>query len=332
MSTVSRRQFLYSLGVIGAGAGLTMGWLLGDCEASEQSETRVMMGTVVTISARNESRSLLEDTLEQVFADMAGAEAVFTRHDSAAPLGVLNGQGVLRDAPGPLVSLLSDSLHLAERTQGGFNPATVPVLDALAVNGVPSVGELPASVLSDLKVLTDSRGIQMKGGTIRLAHAGMGVSLDGIAKGHIVDLAAASLERHGITDFLVNAGGDIRVGRPGTSGKEWTIGIQNSADPARNIRTLPMRSGAMATSGNYESLASRGYNHLVPSDPSALSSRAAVTVTAPTCAQADSLATALFAMGRKNGTAFIDSLPGCACLWQGENSLVPSGNWPKSIC
>ena len=327
MSTVSRRQFLYSLGVIGAGAGLAMEGLLGDCEASELSETRVMMGTVVTISARNESRLLLDETLEQVFGEMAGAEAVFTRHDSAAPLGVLNGQGVVRDAPAPLVSLLSDSLHLAERTQGGFNPATVPVLDALAVNAVRSVEELPASVLSDLNVLTDPRGIQVKGGTIRLAHSGMGVSLDGIAKGHIVDLAAASLERHGITDFLVNAGGDIRVGSPAGSGRGWTIGIQDGADPARNIRAVRMRSGAMATSGNYESLASRGYNHLVPSDPSDLSSLAAVTVTAPTCALADSQATALFAMGRKKGTAFIHRQPGCACLWQTEKGVTASADW-----
>lgn len=331
MSTVSRRQFLYSLGVVGVGAGLGLAGFAESGKLSELTKTRLMMGTFVTITVRNESRTLLDEAIEQAFTEIAQAEVLFTRHNSSSPLGVLNEQGVLRDAPGPVVSLLEESLRLARRTQGGFNPATSPVLAALAAHGATSVAALPVTVLADLKAFSDPNGIIVQGNTVRLEKSGMGVSLDGIAKGHIVDLAAASLEGRGVTDYLVNAGGDIRVGPDAATGQGWMVGIQDGAKPAENITTVRLRSGAIATSGNYESLASKGYRHLVSTVGDELSIDASVSVVAPSCTEADSLATALYAMGVEKGTEYINRQPGYACLWQTKNGLVSSLNWSNIL-
>lgn len=335
MSTVSRRQFLCSLGALGAGvaAGL-IGFARSPSRParSERTETRLMMGTFVTVTARHESEALVTEALAQVFAAMAGDEAVFTRHDAASPLGVLNAQGVLKDAPRPLIALLKGSLGLAGHTGGGFNPATVPVLEALAASGVPSLHALAAPERAALARLTDPGAVAVRGDTIRLEHSGMGVSLDGVAKGRIVDLAAARLERRGVTDYLVNAGGDIRIGPDISKDGGWRIGIEDAADPARNIAVVGLRQGALATSGNYESRRTRRYDHIVPSGGAGGPAPSGVTVTAATCAEADALATALFAMGVDRGTAYIDRLPGAACLWQTEAGLVPSANWAGTAC
>ena len=332
MSTVSRRYFLYAMGVFGACAGLKLTGQDRNDRLPKLAETRMMMGTFMTITARNESRALMAEALKHAFSAAESAEKMFTRHDATAPLGVLNTQGAVHDAPRPVIALLKDALHLATQTKGAFNPATVPVLDALAAGGVASIKALPASVQTDLNVLADPRNVIVRGDSIRLAQTGMGVSLDGIAKGHIVDLTAACLERHGVTDYLVNAGGDIRVGPGSETGPGWVVGIQDGSNPAKNITTVRLRSGAMATSGNYESLASRGYNHLVSTEEHDLLPRTSVTVTAPTCTRADSLATALFAMGVQKGTACISQVPSCACLWQTEGGMTTSSGWTGEAC
>lgn len=328
MSMVSRRQFLYSLGVIGAGAGFGLPLLSKACTLPETTQTQLMMGTFVTISARNQSASLLEEALADAFQQVKDGEALFTRHSASSPLGVLNAQGSLRNAPAPLLGLLGKSLKLATQTQGGFNPAIVPVLDALNASGAASVSALPKSIQTELRTVTDPRAVAVQGNHIRLSHSGMGLSLDGIAKGHIVDLATARLERRGITDYLINAGGDIRVG---SAGKSWAIGIQDGNNPARNSMVLPLRSGAIATSGNYESLATKGYAHLVPGQLNTRSSLISVTAAAPSCAEADSLATALFAMGTERGAAYLKQHPQYSCVWQTTNGVIPSSQWSHTV-
>ncbi|MEF2145106.1 MAG: FAD:protein FMN transferase [Desulfovibrionaceae bacterium] len=327
---VSRRRFLYSLGVLGAAGCVGVLPCLKQEEGGrlpERSVTKLRMGTFLTIAARHESLTLLDEALESAFQAAYAAESVLTRHAPGSPLGTLNAQGSLRDAPPLLVALLQGALCLARQTRAGFNPATLPALEALSSLGVPTVGALPRSVQRELATLMDPQGITVDGGTIRLKHSGMGVTLDGIAKGRIVDLVAASLERQGVTSYLVNGGGDIRVGSAAAGGKAWRIGIEDAGFPGKNVAGVSLRNRAMATSGNYESRSVKGYDHLVPGQEDCPTKCLAVTVLAPTCAEADALATALFAMGVERGTEYIRQRPACACLWQTSDGIKASAGW-----
>jgi len=331
MSTVSRRQFIYSLGALGSLACTsTLVGLAASANAGglqKRTETKLQMGTFVTITAYSHSRDRLDEAIAKAFQMADEAEKVFTRHESSSPLGVLNAQGVVYDAPIVLISLLKDSLRLTRQTDRGFNSAIVPVLDALSEFDVASVVELPRSVRSELDQLTNPGNVIVKGDSIRLANQGMRVSLDGIAKGHIVDLMAAKLERLGVSNYLINAGGDIRVGPIIPAGQTWNVAIQDATNPSQSVKTIPLRGGAMATSANYESLATKGYDHLVSMEAGQKASHTSVSVTAPTCAEADSLATALFAMGMEKGMRFVDLQPAYACLWQTNAGVFSSANW-----
>lgn len=328
----SRRQSLYMLGLLGAGLGLGgLSVFTDSAQAKPQilEESRVMMGTFVSIKAQHASQTLLEEGLYKAFERMAHGEEMFTRHDSASPLTVLASQGFLKDAPQELCGLCKRALQLSRQSQGAFNPTIAPVLRGLVDYKVATVGELPRGVQTDLATLCDSNGVVMEGRSLRLAHAGMAMTLDGIAKGYIADMAACELEAMGIYDYIINAGGDIRVGTHHAG--PWKIGVQNAQKPTQNSLVARIHSGAIATSGNYDSLPARGYDHLVQRDAligEALQAPLAVTVLAPTCVEADALATALFAMGQERGMSFINSYgAGYACLWQTERACVPSSHW-----
>src|SRR3970040_134836 len=57
------------------------------------------------------------------------------------------------------------------------------------------------------------------------------LDLGGIAKGYGVDRAVEALRRAGVTQALVNVGGDLYALGAAEDGAPWRIGIRSSADP-----------------------------------------------------------------------------------------------------
>lgn len=115
----------------------------------------------------------------------------------------------------------------------------------------------------------------------------------GVVKGWAVERAARVLETLPATDFCLSAGGDMVCRTRLASTPDWRIGIEDPLAPARLVAILPIRNGAVATSG----LAHRD-NHIVDArsgrTPTAVAS---VTVVGQDLVWADIDATAAFALG-----------------------------------
>ena len=137
---------------------------------------------------------------------------------------------------------------------------------------------------------------------------GLQLDLSAIAKGHGVDRVALVLEGLGVTDYLVEVGGDLRTRGRRPDGNAWRIGIERP-DPADRAvqRVVPMGGPrAMATSGDYRNFfetAGRRFAHLI--DPRTgmpvQHDLASVSVLAEDCATADGWATALSILGPETG-------------------------------
>ena len=63
------------------------------------------------------------------------------------------------------------------------------------------------------------------------------IDLGGIGKGWAVDAAAAVLGG-AVTDFLVNAGGDLAVAGDGPGGDGWTVAVEDPRDPTLTLAVL----------------------------------------------------------------------------------------------
>ena len=128
----------------------------------------------------------------------------------------------------------------------------------------------------------------------------------GLVKGWAVDRALDAIRRSGLPAALVNGGGDLAAFGGPAPGEPWRAGIRHPWRPAALAGVLEVR-GAVATSGSYE----RGA-HLVDPHTGRPGGRAAsATVTGPSLAMADALATAL-AVGGDAALAAVDGLPGYA--------------------
>jgi thiamine biosynthesis lipoprotein len=121
----------------------------------------------------------------------------------------------------------------------------------------------------------------------------------GLVKGWAVEQAFTRLVERlrdlGPHDALVNAGGDIAVHSERTDTPEWTIAIEDPADRTRVLRTLALRTGAVATSGT----AARGHHITDPSTGAPAEGLASATVIGPELTWADVFATAAFVKGSR---------------------------------
>jgi FAD:protein FMN transferase len=116
----------------------------------------------------------------------------------------------------------------------------------------------------------------------------------GVVKGWAVERAARSLRALAGTDMCLSAGGDMVCHVAGPDSPDWRIGIEDPHDPTRVVAVVPVRNGAVATSG----LAHRG-GHVVDARTGAVPDGiASVTVVHDELVWADIDATAAFAMGR----------------------------------
>ena len=115
----------------------------------------------------------------------------------------------------------------------------------------------------------------------------------GVVKGWAVERAAQAFDELSDTDYCLSAGGDMTCRVVDPDAEAWRIGVEDPHDPDNLVAVVPIRRGAIATSG----LNRRG-NHITDArtgrTPGALAS---VTVVHPSLTQADIDATAAFALG-----------------------------------
>ena len=128
----------------------------------------------------------------------------------------------------------------------------------------------------------------------------------GVVKGWAIQNAAELLQKMGVKNFYIDAGGDIQTGGTNAKGGEWSIGIRNPFKQDEIIKVLYPRGQGVATSGTYV----RGQHIYNPHQPNAaLTKMVSLTVVGPNVLEADRFATAAFAMG-EGGIHFIESLAG----------------------
>ncbi|MFZ6799086.1 FAD:protein FMN transferase [Undibacterium sp. Di24W] len=94
--------------------------------------------------------------------------------------------------------------------------------------------------------------IQRTSDTVYLPETEMEIDFGGYGKEYAADCAAALLLNEGISHGLIDLGGDLRILGPQLDGRPWQIGIQNPRKSDQIIATIPVSSGALATSGDYE--------------------------------------------------------------------------------
>ena len=174
--------------------------------------------------------------------------------------------------------------------------------------------------------------VEIAEGRVRLPTRGMELDFGGFGKEYAVDRAALVLKEAGVESALVNLAGDLAILAPQPGGEPWRLGIQHPRKPDHVVATLPVMSGAIATSGDYERFIEReGVRHCHILDPrTGRSARGlqSVTVHAPSCLVAGTATTVAMLKGRDAGLAWLETL-GLAHLCVAEDGALVD-RFPKT--
>ena len=155
----------------------------------------------------------------------------------------------------------------------------------------------PAAELAPLLELIGWQGVAWSRteNRIRLPKAGMEIDFGGFGKEYAADRAAALLIAHGVRHGYINLGGDMRIIGPQPDGQPWSIGIQDPRHADQTIASIPIESGALTTSGEYErylELDGKRYCHILdPKSGMPVAGWRSISVLAPLAVAAGSYST-----------------------------------------
>ena len=311
---VPRREVLRITAVVGAAAlvgGGLLKFAVRRAGLHRVRETRTQMGTLVEISVVHPDGSVAREMLSATFDEMDRLEGLLSRHREGADVWRLNSRGVLSGPAPEVVEVLARAVEYSTMTEGAFDVTVAPVLTLYSESFEQTGGPPSDADLSRALTLVDFRQLAVSRDEIALGTPGMSVTLDGIAKGYIVDRAVAALMDRGAEGVLVNAGGDISTWGDGLLGDGWTVAIQHPRAADRHLEVLELHGESVATSGDYmQSLsADRRYHHIVdPRTGTSPDHTSAVSVVTTSAMAADALATGVLVLGPREGLALIDRL------------------------
>ncbi len=288
------------------------------------------MGTAVQITLWTDDEEAAAKAAQAVFAEMRRLDAMMTTWTPDSEISKINAAAGTAAVPvsEETFTVLTRAVEISRLSRGLFD-VTVGVYGGLWKFDQDMDGTLPdpAEVAARRKLVAwKDIVLDKKKRTVKLRRRGMKITLGGIAKGYAVDRSARILIDAGMSDFILQAGGDMFV-----SGKKglvpWVVGIRDPRSTRDDSFAIaPVQDHAFSTSGDYE----RGfvkdgvrYHHIL--DPrSAQPARAtrSVTVLAKDAFTADAWSKVLFIMGAKAAMPLVEKLPDFEAVFVDSDNQV----------
>ncbi len=311
------RAAYVALVAIALSSGPALTWAAPDPAPRKLVHTSKAMGTSVQITIWSDDEDGAAQAATLVFAEMDRLDRMMTTWTADSEVSRINaaaGKAAIKVSAETL-AVITRALEVSKASRGLFD-ITVGVYAGLWRFDEDMDGNLPdpAEVEARRKLVAwKDVVVDKKRQTVKLRRKGMKITLGGIAKGFAVDRAVAVLVDAGLSDFILQVGGDMYVsGKKGTA--SWVVGIRDPRGPRdQSFAVAPVEDHAFSTSGDYE----RGfvkdgvrYHHIL--DPrTAQPARAtrSVTVLAKDAFTADAWSKVLFILGAKEAMPLVERLP-----------------------
>lgn len=256
-----------------------------------------LMGTLFQVTTYATDLAAARREIQAAFDKARAIEVVATDYDPESELNRLcaSPPQLSVKVSQTLFELLALAHATAEQTDGSYDPTLGPLTrlwrESWRLQQLPSSEHLEkaraACGYQFLELDPETR-------TVTLLKEGMQLDLGGIAKGYAADVIFDHLKDQELTQSLVVAGGDLRLGEAPPEKDGWTIGLKTFHLTPSSTKNLV--NCAVSTSGDmYQSIEINGvrYAHLIdPKTGLGLTTSKAATVIAPLARQTDPLATA----------------------------------------
>jgi thiamine biosynthesis lipoprotein len=278
----------------------------------------------VEIAAADTARSTAEAAIAAAFGAVADVHRLMSFHDPHSDVTRLNRRASTRavSVHAWTYQVLETAVELHRRSNGMFDIAVAPWLQ--------DMGLLPRRDEDRRPVATEARRLDavelLPGRGVRLRHPDDRIDLGGIAKGFAVDRAVEALRAHGLSEGVVNAGGDLAA----FGARPHTIHIRDPRDPRRLLCRVEVKNEALATSGHcfnpFQSADTSGSAVIDPRTRAMARAVIGATVRAPSCQIADALTKVAMIAG-EGTAALLEHYHASAMLVFADGDVRVTANW-----
>lgn len=285
------------------------------------NRTLKLMGSRFDLTVVAADSSEANRDIEMAIKEINRIEKVISSWDPESETSKINqNAGIKPVKVSPeLFSLIERAKGISRLTDGAFDISYASMDKIWKFDGsmtkMPSEEEIAASVS---KVGYQNIILDKENSTVFLKLPGMKIGFGAIGKGYAADKAKALLMKNGIPAGIINASGDMNTWGKQPGGKDWEVAITNPMNKNKAFALLPLKQGAVVTSGDYEKFVTfngKRYAHIInPKTGYPSTGIISATVFAPKAELADALATSVFVMGKDVGINRIDQLPQVECI------------------
>ena len=284
------------------------------------------MGTtyhITVIAPAITSAARLQKKVDTRLSEINNSMSTYIEASEISRFNAFDGVGRPFAVSDDFINVLKVGQRIYNLTGGTWDATVWPLIRLwgfhlpLAQRRVPT----PEQVAGALKCVGYDK-IQLTPGAVIKKTACVTLDLGSIAKGFGVDQIAELLKKNGMTNFIVEIGGEIVASGTKENGADWNIGINlpEAYAPVNEVRrTLSLSNRAVATSGDYRNffmVGDKRYCHVMdprtgyPIETSVVSA----SVVSDSCTFSDGLATALMIMAPEKSVSLVNSLEKTECL------------------
>ncbi|MBO5303881.1 MAG: FAD:protein FMN transferase [Lachnospiraceae bacterium] len=288
--------------------------LFAGCNRKKEpiSKSGFYFDTIIKITLYDASKEYLLDecmelanTYEQYFsATLSDSDISKINQAKGAPVEVHK----------ETIELMEKGLYYSNLSKGGFD-ITIGRLSCLWDFG-ENEGDIPLDTDIQLAVSTvNYENVVIDENRVSLKNPDTRIDLGAIAKGYIADKMKEYLNANGVTEGIINLGGNVLCIGKKANGDSYTIGIQKPFDDTGSpIAAVEVTEETVVSSGVYEryfQVDEKLYHHIL--NPKTgypyENDLYGLTIICDKSVDGDGLSTTCFALGMEKGMELIESLP-----------------------
>ncbi len=231
---------------------------------------------------------------------------LFNAFDSTSLISQVNRNET--DEVDSLFARVMNEAQLVSRQTGGAYDITSAPLINLWGFGFSRGDSVTPEAIDSVRAFVGYEKVRMEGNRVVKADPRVILNCSSLADGCVADMLAGMLESKGVTNYMVDFGGEIRVRGLNPRGEPWRLGITKPIDDVTGLTQEIQqvvhfdRPMGMATSGNYRNFYikdGRKYAHTIDPRQGSPVQRDVLgaTVIAPEAMVADAYATACMVLG-----------------------------------
>lgn len=251
--------------------------------------------------------------IRQLFQEFDASLSMFNKNSL---ISRINRNDTTAIADAYFSNLFAKARYVSRLTGGAFDITVAPLVNLWGFGYTRDTTTVTPQMVDSCRALVGFDKVELlPDGRVIKAHPNMILDASSIAKGYMCDVIAEWLRAKGVSNYMIEIGGEINLSGVNSRGKKWTIGINrpeiDSTNMQNEIQEVVRYSGGVATSGNYRNFRTQGdtrYSHTIdphsgyPIQQDILSS----TVFAADCMTADAFATAFMVMGSEKAQQVLD--------------------------